>query len=656
RLFVDRAQAASPAFALTEANAAQVAEICRQLDGLPLAIALAAPRTRVLSPATLLSRLTSRLRLLTDGPRDAPERLQTMRQAIDWSYDLLEPSAQTLLRQLAVFAGGFSLAAAEAVARESRFASDFSIQLDPPLFGDDLAAGPAARSVGRAETVFAGLAALADESLLQITEQPNGERQFAMLETVREYGLERLAEAGEEADIRRRHAAYMLGLVEQAESGQALPPSWLDRLQAEHDDLRAALAWSVAGDPETALRLAAGLWRFWSQRGYWSEGRGWLERALADDVGGSPAARAAALIGVGKLANEQGDLVHARRCFDEGLNLARQIGDERAAAYARQGLGIVASNQSEFDHAAALFEVALVQFRSLGDEAAIGRCLSDLGLVADREGQSDRAIAYYEEALPIARSTGDETFAALLLSNLGSAYITAGDWSRGEAMTAEALDRSRILGDRLGTAINLYNLADCVRHRGDLAGAWEQYRDSLVITDELGEQQLASRTLDQIAQLLTAASAPRAAAHLLGAAAALRQSIGDALFPIEETSVAKTISATRSAMGDAAFEAAWDVGVSLSPERVVAEVLAIEPPPAIRDRHGPSAAALNLGLTPREVEVLRLVAQGRSDKEIAAALAISRNTASKHVAALRFKLAVPSRTAVVSAAHDLGLL
>jgi predicted ATPase/DNA-binding CsgD family transcriptional regulator len=625
QLFVARAQAAAPSFALTEANGPQVAAICQHLDGLPLAIELAAPRTRILSPAALLSRLTNRLQLLTDGPRDVPARLQSMRAAIGWSDELLDPAAQALFRRLAVFVGGCTLEGVEWVS--------------PSPSSDDLNL----------------ITVLVDESLLRITEQLDGERRFGMLETLRDYALERLAAAGEETETRRRHAAYCLHLARHAEPRLAIPQDWVGRLQAEHDNLRAALSWSLRHDPELALRLAGALWRFWSQRGYWSEGRGWLEQALAAAPDAPLADRAAALAGAGKIANELGDYSQARRCFDECLMLSRQIGDEWLATSALQSLGVVASNQSEFDCAETLFSDALERWRELHDQAAISRCLNDLGLVADRKGDHDRAIVYYEEALPIARATGDQTFATLVLGNLAGAFMGVDDWVRGEALTVEALDQCRVIGDRFGEAINLYNLADCLERRGDSAGAWERYRESLVITHDLGERHLASRILDRIARALAGSDLPRPAAHLLGAAAAQRRQIGDTLFPTEEAFVAKTIATTRAAMSEAEFQAAWDVGASLSSDQAVAEALSIALP-AMAGAHGPQTPPALFGLTAREIEVLGLVSAGRSDKEIATLLSISRHTASRHVAALRAKLASPSRTAVVSVAREAGLL
>ncbi len=635
QLFVARAQAAAPAFTLTDANARQIGEICQRLDGLPLAIELAAPRTRLLSPAALLSRLSHRLHLLTGGPGDAPARLQTMRQAIAWSDDLLAPPAQELLRRLAVFAGGFTLEAADAISTAS-----------PEQRGNENAPPTTLDLVGT----------LVDESLLQIAEQADGERRFGMLETVREYALERLAAAGEEPATRRRHALHYVNLVERADPWQAAPQVWLNDVQAEHDNLRAALTWSLTNDPEMALRLAGGLWRFWSQRGHWTEGRGWLTQALAAGPDASPAIRAAALGGAGTLADEQGDFAQANRLLEESLALGRQTGDERRAARALRSLGIVASNQSEFDRAVAHFSDALVRLRLIQDQDGIARCLTDLGLVAHRQGDHQRALVHFHEALPLARATGDQMFIAILLSNLGGAYMSAGDWKRGEALTEEALDQSRLIGDQYGAAINLYNLADCVQRRGNVTGAWDRYRDSLVLTEELGDRKFGSRILDRIAHLLVVSGVPRSAAHLLGAAAAIRREIGDELFPLEVEFVSEAIALARATLGDDAFEAAWNVGGALSPAQILAGPLALTLPPLVDEHQERLRRMQQLGLTARERDVLGLLAMGWADKEIASSLAITRRTASKYVVSIRAKLHAPSRTAAVSAAYEAGLI
>ena len=445
---VARAQAASPSFTLTEANCRQIAEICQRLDGLPLAIELAAARTRLLTPGGVAGAADQpSAPPVRGGPRDVPERRQTMRQAIAWSFDLLDPAAQALLRRLSVFAGGFSLDAAEAVSLHLEGASGATSILDR-------------------------LTVLVDESLVQIGEQPGGEKRFQMLETVRDFLLERLEEAGEASDARRRHAAFFSptrgarrSLARHVARGNR---PFSDRTR---QILRAALGWAIARDPETALRVASGLWRFWSQRGYWSEGRSWLEQALAAGRGAPSELRAAALIGSGRIAWAQADFAHAGRCFDEGFALATASGDATSSPVALQSLGIVASNQGQLDRAAEVFGSALERFRLLQDAGAIGRRLTDLGLVADRRGDALRAIAYYEEALPIARETGDVAFGALLLGNLGGAWMSAGDPARGEALYTEYADETRNPRRPIGVAVNLYNLADCLRDRGAIAAA-----------------------------------------------------------------------------------------------------------------------------------------------------------------------------------------
>ncbi|CAA9543265.1 MAG: hypothetical protein AVDCRST_MAG59-1040 [uncultured Thermomicrobiales bacterium] len=423
RLFVERAQAAAAGFALTEANGRQIAEICRHLDGLPLAIELAAPRTRILSPAALLARLANRLQLLTGGPRDAPERLQTMRQAIAWSYDLLDPDHQTLLRHLAVFVGGFPLDAAEAVT---------SRRADEPASREEGRTHPPASRLAGSPTAFDLLSVLVEESLVQVADGADGERRFGMLETVREYALEQLVGAGEAEPARRRHASWCLGLTGHHDWAAELPSAQLDRLQAEHDNLRAALSWSIEHEPETALRLVGDSWRFWNERGYWSEGRGWVSRALAVCPEAPPDLRAAALAGAGALAINQGDYPEARRLLEAILPLAEQAGDESRAARTIRSLGIVASNQNDLDGAETLFAEALARLRPLGHPGVVGKCLTDLGLVAERRGDYARAIAFYEEALPLSRSSGDRTFVAIVLSNLGGpcSAPTTGDAAR----------------------------------------------------------------------------------------------------------------------------------------------------------------------------------------------------------------------------------
>ena len=654
RLYLDRAQAADAAFALTAANGSAVAEICRRLDGLPLAIELAAAHGAVLSPAALLARLDQQLPLLGGGPRDQPDRLRTMRGAIAWSQDLLDPPQRALLRRLAVFAGSFTVDGAEAVAD---LAAQPLAQPPTPVAAPTAATrGDAGRpATGATEAaVLDHLAALVGGSLLQRVEQADGESRFGMLETVREFALEHLTAAGEEAAVRRAHAAWCLGFVDRAQAAlwAAGQEELLDRIETEHDNLRAALSWAVANDPETALRLAAGLGPFWSKRSHWREGRAWLERALATGAGRESAARATALGRVGAIAGDQGDFEEAERYLDESLALADRIGDAPIAARALRGLGILASNRSDFGRAAALFEQALTGFRDQEDQPGIARCLNDLGLVAERQGDHDRAIVYQEEALPIARRLGDRWQVCVILGNLGGAYYDRGDFARGEALSEEALGLARRLGDTFGVAVNLHNLGNCALRLGDIGGAIERYQETLELTRQLGERHLASRTLDRLGVALHRCGAPRPAARLFGAAAALREATDDTLFADEDVDLTARFRAVRDELGDAVYVAAWESGLSLPFEVAVAEAVAVA---GSATPLAPAAPVADVGLTAREVEVLRLLADGRADKEIAAALFMARPTASKHVAAIIAKLGVGSRTAAVAFAlrHDL---
>jgi predicted ATPase/DNA-binding CsgD family transcriptional regulator len=633
-LFVDRAKTAWPGFVLTAQNAAAVAAICERVDGLPLAIELAAARSAVLSPPALLARLTQRLRVLTGGPHDQPARLRTMRDAIAWSYDLLDATARARFRRLAVFTGGFTLAGAEAVA--------------------DL--GHHANEVQAADAVLDSLADLLRSSLLQRRDGADEEPRFGMLETVREFALDQLGVAGEEARARSAHAAFYLDFMEGAEPAlwSATSKELLEQIEIEHDNLRAALTWSVEHEPETALRLAAAIGPFWSKRSHWMEGRSWLERVLESEALPESRERAMALGRAAAIVGDQGDFDRARHYYEESLSLAERLGDESIEARAVRGLGILASNQSDFPRATSLFTRALTLFRALRDQPGIARCLNDLGLVAERLGDHNRAIAYQEESLPIVRAVGDEWQLGIVLGNLGGAYYDRGDFARGEALSQESLAVCRQIGDTFGVAVNLHNLGNCVLELGDPITAIERYRESLALSRDLGEQHLASRTLDRLGVALHQTGASRPAARLFGAAGALREAIGDALFMEEDANLATRFQQVRDRLGEATYLAAWESGRSLPFDSAVEEALAQAEAALATGRTGPAQAVA--GLSSREVEVLRLLADGQPDKAITNALFISPRTASSHVAAIIGKLGAESRTGAVVMALRAGLV
>ncbi|HEY6745791.1 MAG TPA: tetratricopeptide repeat protein, partial [Mycobacteriales bacterium] len=394
RLLVERSAAVSPTFVLTDENAATVAQICQGLDGLPLAIELAAARMTVLSPQALLARLDRRLALLTDGAQDVPERLRTMRAGIAWSYDLLSGPQQSLFRRLAVFAGGFGLSAAEFIYPSER----------PPAL----------------DTV----AALVDQSLLQRITTDGVEPRFAMLETIGEFAMERLVDSGEETEASRSHAAYFRQLAESAESGLRGPDQqeWRDKLEADLDNLRAALAWGTSASAEDedaahGLRLAGALWYFWFQRGLPGEGRRWLARALAR-ARTAGADRAQALLGAGTLAWRQGDFSDARVHLDESVALWRDTADRRGQAEALHVLGHVEFDQRDYAAAQALFEESLAAYQLAADTPGSLPLMADLGLVAYHRGDYAQAGVVFEESLAQFRRHGlkDRIAGALNLS------------------------------------------------------------------------------------------------------------------------------------------------------------------------------------------------------------------------------------------------
>ncbi|HEV8636796.1 MAG TPA: tetratricopeptide repeat protein, partial [Chloroflexota bacterium] len=512
-LFADRTREVQPGFAVTEENAAAVAEICRRLDGLPLAIELAAARGRLLPPAALLARLEPRLPLLTGGARDLPARQQTLRRAIDWSHDLLEPAEQALFRRLAVFVGGCTLPAAEAVG------------------------GPAGElGIG----VLDGLASLVDKGLLWQRATPEGEPRVGMLELIREYALERLAAAAgdpaEAAAMQRRHAEYYLVLAEEAEPRlrAAEQVTWLDRLELEHGNLRAALRWWVEhGEVEHGLRMGGALRWFWYLRGHLTEGRTWLEKLLALPMPSAPRARwarAKALGGAGNVATQRGDYGTARALFSESVALAREVGDRWWLAFALRGLGHVAHRSGDYAAAPPVLHEALTTARELGDGWLTALTLFHYGRLERALGDYAAARGRFEEALALYRREGDAWGAAHSLSHLGAVACEQGDRGAARGALNEALEIFRILGHGIGIAYSLEGLATLAATR-DHAGR---------------------------------------ALRLAGAAAALRETVGSPLAPVDTTMLERWLGPARAALSGEAAAAAWEEGRAMTPEQAVA--------------------------------------------------------------------------------------
>jgi predicted ATPase/DNA-binding SARP family transcriptional activator/uncharacterized protein HemY len=467
-LFVERARAVKPDFVLTAENASAVAEICARVDGLPLAIELAAARVKLFSPQALLARLERRLNILTSGARDLPPRQQTLRSTIDWSYHLLNAGEQTLFGRLGVFVGGCTLEAAEAVCYMNG---------DLPIDSVE------------------GIATLVDQSLLRQEEDVDGEPRLVMLETIREYALERLEASGEAETIRRQHAAYHLKLAEQAEPQLhgPEPVAWLERLEAEHDNLRAALAWSqsVDGDAVLGLQLAGNLWRFWSIRGYLSEGRTWLERllALAPSSAIPASSWAHALHGAGVLARHQGDCSGTAALCGQSLALFRELGHRQGVARSLNELGWAVQARGEYERAMAYYQEGLDLFRCLGDQRGIAEVLDHLGRVARGRGDYRQATACFRESLSLFRTLGDTRGTAIALKSLGSVLWIQGDNAAARSLHEESLALFRTLGDTWGVALALDHLGLVAREQGEYAVAHAHFEESLALRRDIGDRE-----------------------------------------------------------------------------------------------------------------------------------------------------------------------
>ncbi len=598
RLFVHRASAAAPEFRLTEANAPAVVQVCRRLDGLPLAIELAAARVKVLSVEQIAARLDDRFRLLTGGSRTALPRHQTLQAAMDWSYDLLSEEERVLLRRLSVCSGGFTLEAAE-------------------MISSDGALG--------APEVLDVLTHLVDKSLVLVDED-EGQKRYRMLETVRQYGRDKLWQSGESERLRTRHREWFLALAEQAEPELRGPDqaAWLTRLDVEHKNLRAALEWSKQepGSGEACLRLTGALWWFWNIRSHWSEARSWLEGALAH-AGSTPGpARIKVMQAAGFLAYGQDDYARAVALGEESLARCRASGDVHGVAVSFNLLGLVAWGQGDTGYAATLFTQSLALFKETRDPGGIARSLYDLGNVAGAQGDYARAEAMYTESLSLARNLGDARIIADSLNNLGHVVHQQGDAERAARLLQESLSLARMLGYRQGIARGLFRLGLVERRRGQLDRAVELLEESLGLfrdsgdrgsaaftlatlgtlaqargeydlaaarlkeslhqLKELGQRGSIAKALEGLAALHMARGAAERCARLLGAAEALRESIRTSVPAAERDDYERSLADARTALGDEAFAAARAAGRTLTTEQAIDF--------ALREPAGPTAA------------------------------------------------------------------
>jgi predicted ATPase len=553
-LFVQRAVAAKPDFELNAENARAVTEICARLDGLPLAIELAAARVKVLSPSSMRTRLASRLQLLTGGAHDLPQRQQTLRATMDWSYDLLSPAEQKLFRRLAVFVGGCNLEGVEAVC-------DTPGDLDLDLLD--------------------GTASMVDKSLLQQIEQANGESRFRMLETIREYALEKLKASLEEASTKRAHAAYCLVLAEEeaTEQSGAEGDAWLERFAQEHDNFRAALEWlTETGDAEWGLRLGAALFRFWEAREYITEGRDRLGKLLKLPAPAAPTKlRERVVFSAGVLASEQADYASADPLFRAALDIARQLGDKRGIAVSLNALGVNDRNRGEAAVAHSLFEESLLLWRELGDQKAVARALSNLANVVKLQGDYARARSLHAECLSIFQGLGDRAGVAWSLNSQGDVARDQGDSAAAQALYQQGLAIFRELGDYWGIAGTLTDLGNLAREERNAPGAHSFYRESLRIFQALEHKRGIARLLECFACLAAVQLEAERSLRLAGAAAALRQTIGAPLTPAEQAKLEAMLDPARQALINTASATAWLEGWAMPIEKAIEEVLVPEP-------------------------------------------------------------------------------
>jgi predicted ATPase len=543
-LFVQRAAAVRPDFRLTVENAAAVGEICRRLDGLPLAIELAAARVKVLPPAGLLARIASRLELLRGGASDLPERQRTLRGTIDWSYDLLTPSEQRLFRRLAIFVGGCTLEAAEAVC---------NIQEDLEV------------------EVLDAVTSLVDKSLLMQTWAADNDARFSMLETLREYGQERMTQTGEWEMTREAHAAYCLVLAEEGLHAPTLADqdAWLARCDQEYDNFRSALEYlSTAGNTEWGLRLAAALLRFWESREHLTEGRAMLDAILRKPGAEAPSIpRAGALFAAGVLSSSQADPV-TERLTQESFDMYREFGDMAGMAMVMNGLAIQSVSRGQYDKARVRVEEALALWGKLGG-GKVALALCNLANIAKHQGDYAAARSTYERILEDCRAVGDDRGTAFTLNGLGDVAAREGDSTRARTHYDESLALYRGIRDQWGTAGVLRDMGSLARSDGKPAEAEAFYREALRIFQGLGHHRGIARVLEHLAACAAMQDRPRRALTLAGAAAAMRERLKTPLLAAEQEELERILIGSRAGK-DAA---AWDEGRAMTLNGVAAFAL-----------------------------------------------------------------------------------
>jgi predicted ATPase/class 3 adenylate cyclase len=569
KLFAERAILGDPTFMITKQNAPAVVEVCQRLDGIPLAIELAAARVKALPVEKLNERLAGAL--LIGSSRAALPRQQTLRALIDWSYDLLSEPERALLRRLSVFAGGWTLEAAEAVV-----SGQWSVVSEP--------ASLLRASSGHAVSLLPSdvldlLTALVEKSLV-LYEEREGQARYRLLETVRQYGRDRLQESGEVQVVRQRHRDCFLRLAEEAAPKLHGPDqrNWVDRLEGEHDNLRAALEWCQAQNDggEAWLRMTVALSTFWWHSGYRSEGRAWLERALAAGETASAELRGKALVEAGNMALAQGDLVGAAALLEQGLAVYRQAGDKQGIAWALIGLGHLARHKGDYERDRRLTEEALALTREVDDQWMMAIALWNLGNNAQHTGDYERAEGLFRESLALRQAQGDEQGVAHTLHHLGGLARLRGDYVAARSFHEQSLAIYRREGYKGGIAHSLNSLAKIARLSGDYELGRSLHRESLSLLWELNDKVAITYCLLGLADVAWLQGQARRGAALLAAADALRQAIG--LSPNADAVVTyeSNLLALRSILGEEAFAAAWAEGQAMTLEQAIAYALEVD--------------------------------------------------------------------------------
>jgi predicted ATPase len=541
-LFVERAQFAKPGFALTARNAVATAEVCRRLEGIPLAIELAAARVRVLTVERILERLDDKFRLLAGSGRTTPSRQQTLRAALDWSYELLTEEERALLRRLSVFAGGFTLDAAEEVAGCRLLVAgsvDTTVRSEPNIRSKRTVSEPEPATSNQQPAtadVLDHLTRLVDKSLLFVAERKRAAR-YGMLEMVREYGLERLSQSGEEEAVRRRHAQYFIDLAEESRLAINAGHSaeWLERLEVEHDNARSALAWLLENDADGCLTLAAALNPFRELRGHLTEARRVLETALERHPTASSDLRARALNAAGNVASIRGDLTAARGYYLRALRIAKESGNLEQISHVTYGLAMIANLEGDLNASRAYLHESLEIARRDEDDVLASQCLNSLGEAARIEGELGVARGYYEKAVALFQREGHDHFRIVSLCNLGAVACESDDPDAARACYVEALGTARALGSLEFMSLALDGLAAIAVKRG----AWER------------------------------------AGRIAGAAGVMLEASGAAMSPVDRAFRDRYLAEARAALGEEGFDAALADGRAMTVEEAVGEAAPI---------------------------------------------------------------------------------